>query len=151
MLSTGQWNAFNRTLGQKPAANRWLGWRLRVLVGSVLVACVGLFWLAFWLSQQPYLGSTWRSTPTGQIELSQTHLRELLPAQGKVLVEVLADGQTTPVRLGLVPTSIEAEEIVVQSEAPTISRGSAQTSASLDDDLLRIAPQPRRHWNTSSP
>lgn len=53
-------------------------------------------------------------------------------------------GQTTPVRLGLVPTSIEAEEIVVQSEAPTISRGSAQTSASLDDDLLRIAPQPRR-------
>ena len=99
MLSTGQWNAFNRTLGQKPAANRWLGWRLRVLVGSVLVACVGLFWLAFWLSQQPYLGSTWRSTPTGQIELSQTHLRELLPAQGKVLVEVLADGQTTPVRV----------------------------------------------------
>lgn len=99
LLSTGQWNAYNRSLGLKPATNRWLGWRLRALVASVLLGCVGLFGLAFWLAQQPHLGATWRSTPSGQVELTQALQRALQPAQGKMLVEILAQGENEPVRI----------------------------------------------------
>ncbi|AKJ28890.1 sensor histidine kinase [Caldimonas brevitalea] len=98
LLSTGQWNAFDRSLGRQSPTSRWLGWRLRLLVTTALLGCLGVFFLAYWLAQQPLVGAAWRLTGNGQVELNLARDPLLKPAQGKTL-EGLAgrDGKLVPV------------------------------------------------------
>ncbi len=69
-------------------ASRWIGWRLRLLVGTALIGCIGIFLLARWLADAPAIGANWRATAQGQIELlsaSDTQLRKFV---GQTLVQV---------------------------------------------------------------
>ena len=59
--------------------SRWMGWRLRLLVGCALVGCLALFMLGRWLGEQPGIDAAWRITAQGEVVLasaSQPALRE---------------------------------------------------------------------------
>lgn len=57
-------------------------------------------------------------------------------------------GQTTPVSLGLVPTTVEAEEIVIETSAPVVDRGSTEIGETVDLKFVRAAPSPRNYTET---
>ena len=87
----------DRNLADDRRASRWLGWRLRLLVGAALLGCVGLFLLARWLVEPPHIDAAWRSNAQGQLELAaatdpalQRHLGHALIGivGGDVLVAV---------------------------------------------------------------
>jgi signal transduction histidine kinase len=71
---------------------RWMGWRLRALVLSALLGCVGLFAMSSWLASAAVLPGTWRATPAGQAELVATQEPALQLHIGKTLVSVRAPG-----------------------------------------------------------
>ena len=52
--------------------SRWMGWRMRLLVGAALLGCLGLFFLARWLGDPPHIEATWRANARGQLELAAT-------------------------------------------------------------------------------
>ncbi|MBI5334838.1 MAG: histidine kinase [Burkholderiales bacterium] len=64
---------------------RWIGWRLRLLVGAVLTGCLGLYLLAVGLARQPHLDVHWRPTPGGQVVLAASSLPALQPHLGRTL------------------------------------------------------------------
>jgi len=90
LLSTGQWNAFSQRLGRHPPG-RWLGWRLRLLAAATLLACLGVFSLAYWLAQQPKIGASWRTLADGSVELYATDDALLQAAQGRKLAGLSTD------------------------------------------------------------
>ncbi len=79
-------------------APRWMGWRLRLLVGGALLGCLALFMLGRWLGEQPGIDAAWRVTAQGELVLaasSQPALRERI---GQRLVGVAGtDGRAVPV------------------------------------------------------
>lgn len=50
-------------------ALRWMGWRLRLLVGAALLGCGGLFLLARWLAEPQQFVAHWQVGAAGGIEL----------------------------------------------------------------------------------
>ena len=79
-----------------PRVARWMGWRLRLLVFAALLGCVGLFFLARWLAEQPHLNAHWRTGAQGQIELAGSDLASLEPHRYKTLDAIVTDGSTLP-------------------------------------------------------
>lgn len=67
---------------------RWMGWRLRLLVGAALLGCLGIVLLARWAASQPTLDATWRLNPQAAVELANTGDPLLKPHVGEVLVAV---------------------------------------------------------------
>ncbi|HEX6363949.1 MAG TPA: hypothetical protein VFZ93_13405 [Albitalea sp.] len=61
-----------RGFARDSSLSRWMGWRLRLLVGAALLGCMGLFFLARWLSDPPHIEATWRPNAQGQLELAAT-------------------------------------------------------------------------------
>lgn len=151
-LSTGQWNAFDRSLGRKSAMSRWLGWRLRGLVAAVLLGCLGVFFLAYWLAAQPTLGAAWRATGNGQIELNLAHDSILKAAQGKTLVGLAGpDGRVVPVDALVLQRSarwliddVEATRYLGQQRqlGQLLQHDTVQLHFS-DHTQLELRPQPR--------
>ena len=74
-------------LGPRPG--RWMGWRLRLLVVAALLGCVGVFWLANWLADQPHFNARWHTDAQGRIELKASELVPLQSRQGQVLTGVV--------------------------------------------------------------
>lgn len=64
---------------------RWIGWRLRLLVGAVLSGCLGLYLLAMSLARQPHLDVHWRPTAGGQVVLAASSHPALQPHLGRTL------------------------------------------------------------------
>ena len=62
-----------------------MGWRLRLLVVAALLGCVGAFWLANWLAEQPHLNARWHADAEGRIELLGSELAPLKSRRGQVL------------------------------------------------------------------
>jgi len=82
-----------RTLGDAQPLSRWMGWRLRLLVGAALLGCLAVLMTARWLAKAPQLDAQWRANAMGQIELVQSPDPRLKPFVGRVLVGSLkADG-----------------------------------------------------------
>ena len=79
-----------------PAApfSRWIGWRLRVLVGFALIGCIGVFVLVHALVATPHLDATWRATSQrqtrAQIELVASSEPALAAHLGQLLVGIVA-------------------------------------------------------------
>ena len=71
---------------------RWMGWRLRLLFASALVGCVGLFFLAHHLADQPALGARWGAGDDGRIVLLSSELHGLRPLAGQALVGIDGPG-----------------------------------------------------------
>ena len=69
--------------------SRWMGWRLRLLVGTALLGCVGLFFLARWLGDPPHIDATWRPNPQGQLELAASNDPVLKPHIGRALIGIV--------------------------------------------------------------
>ena len=65
--------------------SRWMGWRLRLLVGAALLGCLGLFLLARWLGDAPRLNARWQAGPRGDIVLVASPLPVLAVHAGKTL------------------------------------------------------------------
>lgn len=82
--------------GPLPARNlsRWMGWRLRLLVISALLGCLGLFLLAREMAAAPYIDASWRANAQGRIELTATGEPELRSRIGQTLTG-LASGPTS--------------------------------------------------------
>src|SRR5262245_28243165 len=69
--------------------SRWMGWRLRLLVGAALLGCMGLFFLARWLGDPPHIDATWRPNAQGQLELAATTDPQLRPHVGLALIGII--------------------------------------------------------------
>lgn len=78
------------------ALARWMGWRLRLLVGCALLGCLGIAALIQALAAAPHAdtGSTWGIDADGHIELTASSDPLLQPHLGKVVIgTVAADGR----------------------------------------------------------
>lgn len=71
---------------------RWIGWRLRLLVMTVLAACVGIFALAQWVSWQPSIDATWKATSGGAVKLVSTGDANLRVAIGATIISISGAG-----------------------------------------------------------
>jgi signal transduction histidine kinase len=77
--------------------SRWMGWRLRLLVGAALVGCVGLFFLARWLVEPPHIDATWRPSAQGQLELASSPDPTLASHRGQALIGIVGGDATVAV------------------------------------------------------
>lgn len=72
--------------------SRWMGWRLRLLVVSALIGCVGLFLLAREMASAPRLDAGWRANAQDRVELVASGDPALRPFVGQVLAGVGGGG-----------------------------------------------------------
>ena len=78
--------------------SRWMGWRLRLLVGAALLGCVGVFFMARWLAELPRLDAQWHPGPKGQVVLVSSEIPVLKALEGHALIGVAGSGpDITPV------------------------------------------------------
>ena len=80
--------------GNRPRLSRWMGWRLRLLVGAALAGCVGLLLLAQHLADSPHVDAAWRADAQGRIELVSSADAALSGLQGQALL-ALGGGAVT--------------------------------------------------------
>lgn len=84
----------NRPLRHRGQAARWIGWRLRLLVGAALLGCLGILLLTRWTASQLYVDASWRLDAQGSVELASSHDPLLKPHVGATLLAVTAhDGR----------------------------------------------------------
>jgi signal transduction histidine kinase len=69
-----------------------MGWRLRLLVASALLGCVGLFALARIVAEPFHINATFHADANGRIELASTADPVLKPFQGRALLAVVGGG-----------------------------------------------------------
>ncbi len=62
---------------------QWIGWRLRLLVGIVMLGLVGLLWVAQWLSQQPRLTMGLQASAEGLVKVASARTPELQRLEGQ--------------------------------------------------------------------
>jgi signal transduction histidine kinase len=67
---------------------RWIGWRLRLLVGAALLGCFGLFTLAHTLAEAPRLDAIWQSDAAGRVVLAHSGDAQLRPLKGHALTGI---------------------------------------------------------------
>jgi signal transduction histidine kinase len=92
--STFDSGLLDRSLGHERYLSRWMGWRLRLLVGAALMGCLGVFFLARWLGEPPYIDGSWRAAEGGQLELRGSNDPLLEPHVGQALTR-LVGGEVT--------------------------------------------------------
>jgi len=80
---------FDRSFGRERSLSRWMGWRLRLLVGAALLGCLGLFFLARWLGDPQHIDATWRANAQGQLELAATSDPLLQAYVGRALIGIV--------------------------------------------------------------
>jgi signal transduction histidine kinase len=92
-------SVFESILGERSGwsgrrMSRWMGWRLRLLVVSALIGCVGLFLLAREMASAPRIDASWRANAQGRVELAASSDAALRPHVGQTLVGVGSAGTT---------------------------------------------------------
>ncbi len=87
----------DRSFARDRGLSRWMGWRLRLLVGAALLGCVGLFFLARWLGDPPHIDATWRPNAQGQLELAASTDPQLQPHVGRSLIGIVGGDVSTAV------------------------------------------------------
>ncbi|HJV60461.1 MAG TPA: ATP-binding protein [Albitalea sp.] len=80
---------FDRSFAREQSLSRWMGWRLRLLVGAALLGCMGLFLLARWLGDPPHIEGVWRPNTQGQLELASSSDPVLKPHVGRALIGIV--------------------------------------------------------------
>ena len=79
----------DRSFVRERSLSRWMGWRLRLLVGAALLGCLGLFAMARWLGDPPHIEGTWRPNAQGQLELAASNDPVLKPHVGRALIGIV--------------------------------------------------------------
>ncbi|RZK99841.1 MAG: histidine kinase [Rubrivivax sp.] len=64
---------------------KWIGWRLRMLVGAVLMGFVLVLLVGQWLSNQPRLPVTLRATPEGMVRLHSVDNPAMQRLEGHII------------------------------------------------------------------
>lgn len=82
-------STLEHTLGQRLQPARWIGWRLRLLLGAALVGCVALFLLIRSLAEIPHVDAVWRANLQGRLELVSSHDPRLEPLEGHELLGIV--------------------------------------------------------------
>jgi signal transduction histidine kinase len=88
------WPGLDAILQGSHELPRWIGWRLRTLVGLVLGSCVFVFFLAHWLSAQPRLPFGLKATNEGQVKIHVVDYPTLQRLEGLVLKGLLIERST---------------------------------------------------------
>ncbi|RZT98016.1 sensor histidine kinase [Rivibacter subsaxonicus] len=85
---------------------RWLGWRVRALLGAALLGCLMVVLLARALAAEPWLPGTWRAGTDGRLVLAASADEQLRPFIGQWLQSIGgADGRLTDVDAQLLTRS----------------------------------------------
>jgi signal transduction histidine kinase len=87
----------DRSFDRDRRLSRWMGWRLRLLVATALMGCVGLFFLARWLGEPPHIDATWRPNERGQLELVSSTDPQLKTHLGQALIGIVGAEVTVAV------------------------------------------------------
>lgn len=74
---------------------RWIGWRLRLLVGVILGGCMLVFVLAQWLTTQPRLPVSLKASPEGSVKVVSSSMPALQRLEGHAIEGVRVE-QPTP-------------------------------------------------------
>ncbi|EHR71273.1 histidine kinase [Burkholderiales bacterium JOSHI_001] len=128
--------ALERAAGVRPARDggRWMGWRLRLLVGLALLGCLGIVALLRSLAATPHIDATWRSTAAGRIELAGSSDPVLRGLQGHALQGLVRpDGSLLPGDALVLQRS--ARWVVSDTERARLTR--------LSQDLAQAMAQPQ--------
>ena len=80
-------SAFERALAERPPA-RWTGWRLRLLVGFALIACLTALSVMRLLAGSHWLDASWQTTPAWQLTLLNAADPTLDVLAGRTLVAI---------------------------------------------------------------
>ena len=91
-------SSLEHMLGHRLEPARWIGWRLRLLLATALLGCVGLFLLIRALAGIPHVDAVWRATAQGQLELVSSRDVRLQELEGRPLLGIAgADGSVLTV------------------------------------------------------
>jgi signal transduction histidine kinase len=88
--------------GLTPTLSRWIGWRLRLLVGAALLGCLALFGLARWAGELPTLSTQWRAGADGRVEIATSDAPALQAFRGARVTEISAGAVRVPLADALV-------------------------------------------------
>lgn len=108
------WPSLDEVLQGAHELPRWIGWRLRALVATVLLACALFFLLAHWLSTQPHLPFALKATPEGLVKIQSVDTPALTHLEGRVLDGLRLD---RPVESGVQTLSAPIELLSLQRSA----------------------------------
>lgn len=81
----GEPTTLDEALSGSAQLPRWIGWRLRILVGLILSGCVLVFVLGQWLAAQPRLPMNLRGSPEGTVKLLSSTTPALQRLEGHAL------------------------------------------------------------------
>jgi signal transduction histidine kinase len=140
--------------GTLPARNlsRWMGWRLRLLVISALLGCVGLFLLAREMAAAPHVDASWRTNAQGRIELTGTGEPELRTHVGQTLTALAAGGSSVqlPDALALqrsarwiLDDAQRARHLVLHEQIANLLAQPSLRLSFADGGVVTLAPHPR--------
>lgn len=144
VLSTGQWDRYGTALGRPAEPTRWMGLRLRLLVASALLGCLGIFWVAYWLSIQPQLGATWRTLGNAKVELNIAPEPSLKGTQGKTL------GSVSGEPAGMPDEEVAVDALTLERSARWLTHDSQRESyLAMHDKLAQAMSRPVVHLRFS--
>jgi signal transduction histidine kinase len=147
VFDTGMWE---REIGRPLAGSRHIGWRLRLLVFSALLGCLGLFLLVRWLSLEVHVDAAWRDDGRGALQLVSSSHEELKAFEGRRLRGVLEpDGSLAPMQSLLLQRSprwvtADAERARLVQMNMQLTRALAQAEVVLvfdDGTEARVMPK----------
>ena len=132
--------------------SRWLGWRLRLLLGAALLGCLLVALLAHALARQPWLPGPWYADGAGRLVLAATDDPRLRPVVNHTLQSVLTpNGELIEPQAWLLLRS--ARWLTRDADRARATEQQRQLAAALDGPSLRLqfsngidldwAPQPR--------
>lgn len=79
------WPSLDDVLQGSHELPRWIGWRLRALVTTILLGFALLFVVAHWLSTQPRLPFNLKATPEGQVKIQGADYPPLIHLEGRIV------------------------------------------------------------------
>jgi signal transduction histidine kinase len=144
--------AIERSVGKGRLDARWMGWRLRLLVGIALLGCLGIFGLLRWLASTAHLDAQWRAAPGQQLELLNSSDPALRAQTGKALRSIeAANAMTLPAEALALQRSPrwtvddrDRQRLIVTADA--LAQALAQPNLRLHFDngeSVGVAPSPR--------
>jgi signal transduction histidine kinase len=136
------------TLPSSLLQSRWMGWRLRLVVSTVMLCALGIFMGSRWLSQQAHASWDMAATPTGRITLTSADTPTLTPYIGWEVKGIQqANGLTAPLDAVALETSLrwvvanqDVERFTQQRQALSVWLEQWQLSQ-LPLDLVLSSPQ----------
>ncbi len=145
-----------QTLGKGERLSRWMGWRLRALVGCALLGFLAVLLLVNWLSQSPQILAQWQSNQAGLVELANTSDANLKNMVGRTLVSIqganynVAELDAMVLQPSARWLTHDAERRHVEIVHEQLAKALSQTEVTLTfapDIEVTTTPQPRGVWD----